>query len=151
MDAPHCPKCQAQMEPAQKVCPSCGETVVPEYTPDPVEGDPGAFYCYRHKRETTRLRCGRCGRAICTKCAMIGPAGPRCPDCGRSAVPVRGRAVWHEFTRSLRGIFYGPFRFWIIIVLVGALVTIVQTCIGAFSQPVAPPNEDYRDEEPLSR
>lgn len=146
MDAPHCPKCQAQMEPAQTVCPSCGLTVVPEYTPDPVEGDPGAFYCYRHKREVTRLRCGRCGRAICTKCAMIGPAGPRCPDCGKSKVPVRGRAVVHEFTASLRGIFYGPFRIIIIIVLVSMVIGLAQSCFNVFASRSAPPVEQYEEE-----
>ena len=147
MDAPHCPECQAAMEPAQTVCPSCGKTVVPEYTPDAVEGDPGAFYCYRHKREVTRLRCGRCGRAICTKCAMIGPAGPRCPDCGRNKVPVRGRAVLHEFTAFFRGLFYGPFRIWIVIVLIGAVIGVVRGCMDMMATPSAPVESQSSEEE----
>lgn len=122
------------MQPTEAVCTACGATVVPEYTPDSAPDEPGAFLCYRHKRAVTRLRCGRCGRAICPDCAMIGPAGPRCPDCGRNKVPIRGRAVAYEFKSFFRGIFQGPFRFWIIIVLAGMLIGLAQSCFDAFSK-----------------
>jgi hypothetical protein len=145
MDAPHCPEGRAEMEAGQTVCPACGKTVVPEFTPDPVEGDPGAYYCYRHKREVTRLRCGRCGRAICTQCAMIGPAGPRCPDCGRNKVPVRGRAVWFEVSMFFRGLFrgamYSPFRLWIAIILIGAIIGVVRGCAEMMAAPHSAPVE----------
>lgn len=130
MGAPTCPHCGAAVQPNAESCPACGKAGVPQYAPDPVAGEDGVFYCYRHKRETTRLRCGRCGRAICTSCAIIGPAGPRCPECGRNKVPVRARAVAHEAKASLRSLFTGPFRYFWMIFLFGTLMTVVTSCFN---------------------
>lgn len=46
-----------------------------------VPGEPGVWYCARHKKTTTRLRCGRCETPICPKCTRMGPTGARCPAC----------------------------------------------------------------------
>lgn len=46
-----------------------------------VPGEPGVYFCARHKNVKTRLRCGRCEKPICPKCTKMGPTGARCPDC----------------------------------------------------------------------
>jgi hypothetical protein len=46
-----------------------------------VPGEPGVYWCARHKNVKTRLRCGRCEKPICPKCTKIGPTGARCPNC----------------------------------------------------------------------
>ena len=46
-----------------------------------VPGEPGVYFCARHKNVKTRLRCGRCEKPICPKCTQYGPTGARCGDC----------------------------------------------------------------------
>lgn len=46
-----------------------------------VPGEPGVYFCARHKSTKTRLRCGRCKTPICPKCTKYGPTGARCPNC----------------------------------------------------------------------
>lgn len=46
-----------------------------------VAGEPGVYWCARHKSVKTRLRCGRCETPICPKCMVMGPTGARCRDC----------------------------------------------------------------------
>jgi MFS family permease len=46
-----------------------------------VPGEPGVYWCARHSKVKTRLRCGRCETPICTKCTKFGPTGARCPAC----------------------------------------------------------------------
>ncbi len=46
-----------------------------------VAGEPGVYWCARHKNVQTRLRCGRCETPICPKCTRIGPTGARCQKC----------------------------------------------------------------------
>lgn len=46
-----------------------------------VPGEPGVYFCARHKNVQTRLRCGRCEKPICPKCTSYGPTGARCRDC----------------------------------------------------------------------
>lgn len=46
-----------------------------------VPGEPGVYWCAKHRKVKTRLRCGRCERPICIKCTVYGPTGARCPDC----------------------------------------------------------------------
>ena len=96
-----CKKCNAENLAEQKFCGECGAKLEPMPQPISVEGEPGAFYCSRHKKEITRLRCGRCETPICTRCAVHGPAGVRCRDCARNRVPVRPMGVLHEVSRSL--------------------------------------------------
>lgn len=47
-----------------------------------VAGEPGVYWCARHRKTQTRLRCGRCETPICPKCMVQGPTGARCRDCG---------------------------------------------------------------------
>lgn len=46
-----------------------------------VPGEDGLYYCWRHRKVTTRLRCGRCEKPICPKCTRMGPTGARCVEC----------------------------------------------------------------------
>lgn len=46
-----------------------------------VPGEPGLFWCRRHRKVQTRLRCGRCEKPICPKCTRMGPTGARCVEC----------------------------------------------------------------------
>jgi hypothetical protein len=46
-----------------------------------VPDEPGVWFCARHKKVKTRLRCGRCETPICPKCTRMGPTGARCPAC----------------------------------------------------------------------
>ena len=46
-----------------------------------VEGEPGVYWCARHRKVKTRLRCGRCDAPICPKCTNYGPTGVRCKTC----------------------------------------------------------------------
>lgn len=46
-----------------------------------VPGEPGVYWCARHRRVKTRLRCGRCEKPICPQCTVMGPTGARCRDC----------------------------------------------------------------------
>jgi hypothetical protein len=61
-----------------------------------VDGEAGAYYCFKHKKEVTRVTCGRCEKPICPKCLVIGPAGVRCHDCARNKVAVRWRGLAHD-------------------------------------------------------
>lgn len=46
-----------------------------------VAGEPGVYWCARHRKTHTRLRCGRCETPICPKCTIYGPSGARCQNC----------------------------------------------------------------------
>jgi hypothetical protein len=46
-----------------------------------VPGEPGVYWCAKHKSVQTRLRCGRCETPICPKCTKMGPTGARCSAC----------------------------------------------------------------------
>jgi hypothetical protein len=46
-----------------------------------VPGEPGVYWCARHKKVKTRLRCGRCETPICPQCTVMGPTGARCRNC----------------------------------------------------------------------
>jgi hypothetical protein len=58
---------------------------MPETTEDfselAVPGEPGVWWCWRHRKVQTRLRCGRCEKPICPKCTRMGPTGARCVEC----------------------------------------------------------------------
>ncbi len=47
-----------------------------------VPGEPGVYFCARHKSVKVRLRCGRCEAPICARCTVMTPVGARCRDCG---------------------------------------------------------------------
>jgi hypothetical protein len=46
-----------------------------------VPGEAGLYWCWRHRKVQTRLRCGRCEKPICPKCTRMGPTGARCVEC----------------------------------------------------------------------
>ena len=46
-----------------------------------VPGEDGVYWCWRHRKTQTRLRCGRCEKPICPKCTRMGPTGARCVEC----------------------------------------------------------------------
>ncbi len=109
-----CSKCHVDNPDSNKFCGACGaaltaaapETTVigmssesPAMGPIAVPGDPGAFYCARHKKAVTRLRCGRCEKPICPRCTVLGPAGARCRDCARNKIAVRPLGVLNEAGR----------------------------------------------------
>lgn len=95
-----CSKCQAEVQGAPKFCPDCGKRFVPN--PEPVvAGEDGVYFCHKHKREQTRVTCGKCERPICPKCLVLSPAGVRCKDCSRNRVPVRLRGVAHDVGSGL--------------------------------------------------
>ena len=131
-----------------EVCPHCNKKGVPQHSPEQVDGEKGVFYCYRHKREKTRLRCGRCERAICTDCAVIGPAGPRCPDCSRSNVVIRPRAVAHNTKVAVRNIVRGPMRFIWMLVIFGLVFSMMRGCRTRLNEPPPLEPEYETDAEP---
>jgi hypothetical protein len=91
-----CDKCGAEATEVTRFCGSCGAPFVPRAEPIAVEGDPGAYYCYKHKHEVTRVTCGRCEKPICVKCLVISPAGVRCKMCASHKTPIRMRGVLHD-------------------------------------------------------
>ena len=90
-----CAKCGAESAEPKKFCAECGAAWVAREEPVAVPGDPGAFYCAKHKKEPTRVTCGRCETPVCTRCAVYGPVGVRCRECAKNRVPLRPRGVAH--------------------------------------------------------
>jgi len=96
-----CAKCNADNPDDKKFCGECGKALTPASAPVAVEGDPGAFYCARHLKEVTRVRCGRCETPICPRCTVHGAAGVRCKACAKNRVPIRAGGVLHAAGRTL--------------------------------------------------
>lgn len=96
-----CAKCGAENPDNHKFCSECGAKFVARAPSIPVPGEEGVFYCAKHKKEPTRVTCGRCEKPICHKCMIVGPAGVRCRDCGRRKKPVRLRGVMHDAGRGI--------------------------------------------------
>lgn len=108
-----CAKCGGENEVVQKFCGQCGAKFSP--MPDAVSaGEDGLYYCWKHKKETTRVTCGRCEKPICPQCMIPGPAGVRCRECARNKTPFRPRAVVHGAT-SLAGRMNGRTVWWMYI------------------------------------
>ena len=105
-----CKKCSAQNPDDKKFCGECGAPLEPLPEPVAVPGEPGAFYCARHKKAVTRGRCGRCDSPVCIRCMVQGPTGVRCRDCAKNRVPIRPRAVLHGAGRTLEGAAANPVR-----------------------------------------
>lgn len=95
-----CMECQAQNPDTNKFCGSCGKELnsAPAAAVE-ASGEAGVYFCARHPKVKTRLRCGRCEVPICPKCTVFSPAGTRCRDCARNKVPVRPGAVLHQAGR----------------------------------------------------
>jgi hypothetical protein len=96
-----CQKCRADNPGDKKFCGECGVRL--EAAPEvvAVPGDPGAFFCERHKKVATRVRCGHCDTPICPRCTVYGPVGARCRACARHRVAVRPMGVLHEAGRTI--------------------------------------------------
>jgi hypothetical protein len=91
----HCSICGTENPADSKFCRSCGKKFVP-VAPAVEAGEPGVYYCYKHKNETTRVTCGRCERPLCPKCVTVGANGVRCRHCARNKTPVRLSGVLHD-------------------------------------------------------
>lgn len=111
-----CPRCGKENEDGNLYCGRCGIEIATVSAPPQEAGE--SLFCYKHRKEPTRLRCGRCERPICTRCARIGPAGPRCPDCARVQTPVSFRGVAHDVLRTIRAPFRGGVYSWYLIILI---------------------------------
>ncbi|HTE18420.1 MAG TPA: hypothetical protein VK689_08565 [Armatimonadota bacterium] len=97
----HCTRCGGENGDGKKFCGDCGAPVAARETAVPVPGEPGAYYCARHRKEPTRVTCGRCETPVCTRCAVAGPVGVRCRECARSRVPLRPLGVLHGAGQQL--------------------------------------------------
>jgi len=96
-----CSKCKTENPDGNKFCGSCGVEMSTGPMAIAVPGEDGVYYCNRHKKVTTRVRCGRCEGAVCPKCMVYTPAGVRCRDCARNKVAVRPMGVLNEAGRVL--------------------------------------------------
>lgn len=92
-----CLECKAPNPGGKKFCGECGAALTPpENAPVAVEGDSGAWYCGKHTKVVTRLRCGRCETPICPKCIVYTPAGTRCRACSKNKIVVRPAGLLHS-------------------------------------------------------
>ena len=89
-----CSQCRAASPDGKKFCGECGGALLPS-GPVPVPGDTGTFYCARHTKAVTRVRCGRCEAPICPKCTVYTPAGTRCRSCAKNKIALRPAGVLH--------------------------------------------------------
>ncbi len=108
-----CQKCNARNESDQKFCGECGVKLEPRPDPIAVDGQEGAYYCSRHPKITTLIRCGRCDTPICQRCMVFGPAGNRCRACAKNRVPIRPRGVAHEVARGVSNVANSGRGFWL--------------------------------------
>jgi len=92
-----------------------------------VEGEPGVWWCARHKKVKTRLRCGRCEKPVCPKCTVYGPTGARCQNC----VSNRGSHMYQVTPAQ-----YGAAA--AVAVVLGSLSGLIVSVIGLFALFYAP-------------
>ena len=97
-----CPGCKAENPNGKKFCGECG-AALEKPTPMPVVGEDGAWYCAKHPKAVTRLRCGRCEAPICPKCTVYTPAGTRCRACARNKIALRPAGVLHRAVGAVEG------------------------------------------------
>ena len=107
-----CPTCRADNPDGKKFCGECGATL-PEagkaettqaeavQAAVPVPGGEGAFFCAKHTKVVTRLRCGRCETPICPRCTVPTPAGMRCRACAKNKIAVRPAGLLHGAVGAL--------------------------------------------------
>jgi len=97
-----CPGCKAQNPDDKKFCGECG-AALEKAAPIVVPGEDGAWFCARHPKSITRLRCGRCEAPICPKCTVYTPAGTRCRACAKNKIAVRPGGVLHSAVGMVEG------------------------------------------------
>ena len=125
-----CASCGSDNPEGNSFCGTCGQKLFQAFEAVPVTGDEGAFYCYRHRRESTRLSCGRCGKPICTRCAIHGPAGIRCPECAKQNIAFRPMGALSDVTRSVRSLGRGgPYTIYIRFIVISLLLGSVRGCM----------------------
>lgn len=141
-----CPRCSRENEDGNRFCGRCGLDFS-DVSPSPLAAEGETQYCYRHKRETTNLSCGRCGKPICYKCAMIGPAGPRCPDCGRQKLPLQPRAVAATGKLALMRVFRsGPYTLYIYLLILMMIGGAIRGCMFlGQGRDQAPRSQNFED------
>ena len=126
-----CPGCQAENPEGKKFCGECGAALEERPAPAPVAGEEGAFYCGKHVKTVTRLRCGRCETPICPRCTVHTPAGMRCRACAKNKIAIRPAGVLHAAVGSVtNGSGLGQ-RVWYLVVWSVAL-SFIRSIIGLF-------------------
>ena len=98
-----CSECKAANPDGKKFCGECGAALGEGAGPVAVVGEDGAWYCAKHTKAITRLRCGRCETPICPKCTVYTPAGTRCRPCSKNRIAVRPVGVLHGALGTLEG------------------------------------------------
>lgn len=98
-----CPGCQAENPAGKKFCGECGAALAEKPAPVPVTDEDGAWFCAKHTKTVTRLRCGRCETPICPKCTVFTPAGTRCRACSKNKTPLRAAGVLHSAVGAIEG------------------------------------------------
>jgi hypothetical protein len=94
-----------------------------------VPGEPGVYWCARHSKVKTRLRCGRCETPICTKCTKFGPTGARCPACASN----RGLHIY----KVSPGQYAAAIAVSLVLGIVSGIVASVAGLFALFYAPVA--------------
>jgi hypothetical protein len=132
-----CGRCNTDNSEDNKFCGKCGAELCAGSNAVPAPGEPGAYYCGRHPKTITRLRCGRCEIPICPNCIVYTPAGARCKDCSRNKVAPRPAGVAHETGRVLSNFLYGwgPYRYWYIGMIAFFLITSAGRFFWMFANP----------------
>lgn len=142
-----CPRCGKENDPSATNCVRCGinmNEVQESYQAEPQAPE---FFCYKHPKNATNLKCGRCDRPICTKCTVIGPSGVRCRECAKLNIAVRPGAVVHEVKRGFSSILrFGPWGIWIMIVIVGMLFSMFRSCGSRPAHPPPAENSEFGEE-----
>ncbi len=93
-----CSQCRAVSPVGKKFCGECGSELK-ETEAIAVPGGDGEYYCAKHPKAVTRLRCGRCESPICPKCTIYTPAGTRCRPCSKNKIALRPAGVLHSAVR----------------------------------------------------
>lgn len=96
-----CSRCRAENPEEKRFCGDCGAKLEVRAEPVAVPGEPGVFFCARHLKVGTRVRCGHCDAPICPRCTVYGPVGARCRACSRHRVRVRPMGVLHAAGRTI--------------------------------------------------
>jgi len=98
-----CSRCGAVNEPDNRFCSYCGGKFV-AVAPPVSAGEDGLYYCWKHKKETTRVTCGRCEKPICHRCMVVGANGVRCHQCAKNRTPFRFAGMMHSAKSGLGGL-----------------------------------------------
>jgi hypothetical protein len=123
-----CAHCGGENAEGKKFCGDCGMEFRTVAAPVPVPGEDGVYFCAKHKKEPTRVTCGKCEKPICHKCLVLSPAGVRCKDCSRNKVKMRPRGVVHDLAG---GVTRSPIaqRAWYLVAIY-FIINIISTMFG---------------------